>query len=76
MQRAEALSILRRVPLDGYDISFLVTDVHVLRYGRAGLVDFLCFFVEEVDAEIKALKLAVNARGRAVATELLRSLAF
>jgi actin related protein 2/3 complex subunit 4 len=33
-------------------------------------------FIEDVDAEINQMKLAVSSRGRAVATEFLRSLAF
>ncbi len=33
-------------------------------------------FIEELDSEISSLKLAVNSRGRAVAAEFLRALAF
>ena len=76
MQRADSLEILRRVPLDGYDISFLITDTHLVQQGRQRLIDFIATFIEEVDAEVSSLKLAVNARGRAVATEFLRALAF
>ncbi|GIL77895.1 hypothetical protein Vretifemale_7358, partial [Volvox reticuliferus] len=76
MQRAETLDVLRRVPVEGYDISFLITDQHLLAYGRQRLLDFVVAFIEEMDAEISSMKLAVNSRGRAVATEFLRSLAF
>ncbi|KAG2438488.1 hypothetical protein HXX76_005040 [Chlamydomonas incerta] len=75
-QRAELLDVLRRVPLPGYDVSFLITDAHLLQYGRQRLLDFLVSFIEEMDSEISSMKLAVNSRGRAVATEFLRSLAF
>ncbi|PNW81800.1 hypothetical protein CHLRE_06g260800v5 [Chlamydomonas reinhardtii] len=75
-QRAELLDVLRRVPLPGYDVSFLITDSHLLQYGRQRLLDFVVSFIEEMDSEISTMKLAVNSRGRAVATEFLRSLAF
>ncbi|KXZ52128.1 ARPC4 protein [Gonium pectorale] len=76
MQRAEMIDVLRRVPLEGYDVSFLITDQHLLTYGRQRLLDFVVSFIEELDAEISSMKLAVNSRGRAVATEFLRCLAF
>lgn len=41
MQRAELLDILRRAPLEGYDVSFLITDTHLLKYGRQRLLDFM-----------------------------------
>ncbi|KAJ9516534.1 actin-related protein ArpC4 [Haematococcus lacustris] len=77
MQRADALRIIRRVPVPGYDVSFLITAQHLAGPGaRQQLVDWLVEFVMECDAEINGLKLDINARGRAVATSLLRSLAF
>ena len=33
MQRAESLTLLRRTPLEGYDVSFLVTDQHLMEVG-------------------------------------------
>ncbi|GMH41262.1 hypothetical protein BSKO_09172 [Bryopsis sp. KO-2023] len=74
MQRAESFQVLRRVPVDGFDISFLITDAHCLVMRRTKLVDFICQFVEDLDAEINRMKLAVNTRGRAVATSFLRGL--
>ncbi|KAG2492668.1 hypothetical protein HYH03_009083 [Edaphochlamys debaryana] len=76
MQRAEVLEVLRRVPVEGYDVSFLITDQHLLKYGRQRLLDFVVAFIEELDQEISSMKLAVNSRGRAVATEFLRAMAF
>ncbi|GFH18882.1 actin-related protein 2/3 complex subunit 4 [Haematococcus lacustris] len=77
VQRADALRIIRRVPMPGYDVSFLITAQHLAGPGaRQQLVDWLVGFVMECDAEINGLKLDINARGRAVATSLLRSLAF
>jgi actin related protein 2/3 complex subunit 4 len=37
------------------------------------LVDFIIQFMEDVDAEIAAMKLAVNARARIVSQEYLKT---
>jgi actin related protein 2/3 complex, subunit 4 len=73
-RRAEQLPILRRVPVDGFDISFLITDEHCLKLDVEQLVNFLCDFVEEVDRERSQLKLAVNSRSRAVGAEMFHLL--
>lgn len=39
---AEQLDIVRRVPVPGYDLSFLVTSAHLERYSRDRMVDFIC----------------------------------
>ncbi len=71
-QRAEEFKVLRRVPVAGYDISFLITHVHVEEMYKHKLVDFIIAFMEEIDKEVSELKLAVNTRGRVVATDFLR----
>ena len=74
MQRAEALEILRRVPIQDYDVSFLVTNFHCQQYNKQKLIEFICHFVEDINAEIHEMKLLVNTRGRAVAAEYLKTL--
>ena len=74
-QRADAFKVLRRVPVEGYDISFLVTHADVEEMYKHKLVDFIVTFMEEVDREISDLKLSVNTRGRVVATDFLRGMA-
>jgi len=71
MMRAENFFILRRKPVDGYDISFLVTNFHTEAMYKHKLVDFIIQFMEDIDKEISSMKLAVNARGRIVANEFL-----
>ena len=71
-QRAEEFKVLRRVPVPGYDISFLITHVHVEEMYKHKLVDFIITFMEEIDREVSELKLSVNTRGRVVATDFLR----
>ena len=74
MQRAEALGILRRVPVEGYDVSFLITNFHCQQYVKHKLISFICHFIQDINAEIHELKLLVNTRGRAVAADYLQML--
>ncbi|KAH8166397.1 hypothetical protein CIB48_g1874 [Xylaria polymorpha] len=59
-QRAEAFFILRRKPIKGYDISFLITNFHTEEMLKHKLVDFIIQFMEEVDKEISEMKLFVR----------------
>ena len=72
MMRAENFFVLRRKPVEGYDISFLITNVHTEQMLKHKLVDFVIHFMEEIDKEISEMKLAVNARARIVAEEFLK----
>jgi len=71
-QRAEDFVILRRSPIEGYDLSFLITNFHTEEMKRTALVDFIIQFMEDVNKEISELKLAVNARARVVAGTFLK----
>ncbi|KAI8898893.1 hypothetical protein BC833DRAFT_538650 [Globomyces pollinis-pini] len=71
MMRAENFVILRRKPVPGYDISFLVTNFHTEQMYKHKLVDFIVVFMEEVDKEISEMKLSLNARARIVAETYL-----
>ncbi|QPG76958.1 Arp complex subunit [Brettanomyces nanus] len=70
-KRAETFFILRRVPIEGYDISFLITNVHNEDMLKNKLVDFIIEFMEDVDKEISEMKLFLNARARFVAETYL-----
>ena len=72
MMRAESFIILRRKPVEGYDISFLITNFHTEQMFKHKLVDFVIHFMEEIDKEISEMKLSVNARARIVAEEFLK----
>ena len=75
MQRAEQFVIMRRKPIKGYDISFLITHTHLENMWKHKLVDFIIEFMEDVDKEISAMKIAINARARLVASEFMKQLA-
>ncbi len=57
------------VGLQGYDISFLITNFHTEEMLKHKLVDFIIQFMEEVDKEISEMKLFV--RSATEATQLL-----
>jgi len=71
-QRADNFVILRRKPVKGYDISFLISNFNTETMYKHKLVDFIIQFMEEVDKEINEIRLAVNARARITAQEFLK----
>ncbi len=72
MRRAENFVILRRKKIEGYDISFLITNFHTEEMYRHKLIDFVITFMEEIDKEISEMKLCVNSRARICAEEFLK----
>ncbi|OXU20181.1 hypothetical protein TSAR_001750 [Trichomalopsis sarcophagae] len=72
MMRAENFMILRRKPIPGYDISFLITNIHTEQMYKHKIVDFVIHFMEEIDREISEMKLSMNARARTCAEEFLK----
>lgn len=69
--RAEEFHILRRKPVEGYDVSFLITNFHLETLKKDELVAFVIHFMKEIDAEVSLMKLNVNARARVVAVSFL-----
>merc|ERR1712014_146085 len=59
-QRAEHFVILRKRPVEGYDISFLITNTHLEELMKEKIIDFIIEFMEEIDKDIKDFKIAVN----------------
>merc|ERR1711874_46006 len=64
--------MMRRKKIEGYDISFLITNFHTEEMLRHKLVDFVVHFMKEIDKEISEMKLAVNSRARMSAEEFLK----
>ncbi|KAI6225080.1 DUF2012 domain-containing protein [Aphelenchoides fujianensis] len=68
-QRADNFVVLRRKPVPGYDISFLITYAHLESMYKHKVIDFLIHFMQEIDKEINEMKLALNARARTSAED-------
>ena len=71
MRRAESFFVLRRKAIDGYDISFLITNIHTETLIKRKLIDFIITFMADVDKEISEMKLSINARARICADRYL-----
>ncbi|KAL9647694.1 hypothetical protein ABK040_015183 [Willaertia magna] len=71
MQRAEQFIVLRRKPVEGYDISFLVTNFHAEDMFKHKLIDFIIGFIQDIDKDIKDMKMQCSARERASAKKFL-----
>ena len=65
--------VLRRKPVPGYDISFLLTNFHCETMYKHKLVAFIIQFMNDVDADVKDLKTKINARARVAATKYLQA---
>ena len=74
MQRSEQFIIMRRKPVEGYSISFLITHTHLEKMWKQKLVEFIIQFMEDINKEISAMRIALNARARIVAQEFFRGL--
>lgn len=71
-RRAENFIVLRRKPVDGFDISFLITNFHTEQMFKDKLVDFIISFMEEIDKEISEQKISLNARARVASEEFMK----
>lgn len=58
--RADKFKIFRKVPVDGYDFTFLITDDHLEKYKKEELVNFVLQFIQGIEKEIMDLKLDIN----------------
>lgn len=65
--------LLRKVPIEGYSVTFLITNKHLAIYGREGIEDSILGFCAKIDKECSDIKLQVNAQARYVTTEFLKA---
>ena len=69
----QVYGILRRVPVPGYDLSFVITARHCWEFSRESLIGFICSFIQQ-SPSANQLKMSVSSRGRAIATDYMRNL--
>jgi len=72
MQRAEQFIVMRRRPIEGYYVSFLITSAQLEKMWKQKLIDFIVQFMDDIDKEISSMKISLNARGRLVASEFMK----
>jgi actin related protein 2/3 complex subunit 4 len=75
MQRADHFVILRRKPIAGYDISFLIINSHLESMYKHKIIDFIIQFMQDANSDVSLMKLAVNSRARAVAKNFITEVA-
>ena len=73
-QRADSFRVLRKKPIPGYDLSFLVTNVHTEEMVLAKLIEFIVSFLKDIDKELSDMKITLSKRARACAEEYLKVL--
>ena len=71
--RADQFRIVRRLPVQGYCLSFLVTVEHLQLFDKAQLITFICECINELSSAQDMKRLALS-RGRAAGSLLWRSL--
>lgn len=74
-QRAGTFHILRREPLSGYDVSFLVTNEEAETMHKHKVIDFIVEFVASVEEDITTMKSMINARARRASVEWFQAVA-
>jgi actin related protein 2/3 complex subunit 4 len=62
VQRADSFRILRRKPVSGYDISFLVTNIHFEQMALSKLIEFIVAILQDVDKALSDMKVTLKAR--------------
>ncbi|KAG7365318.1 ARP2/3 complex subunit (ARPC4) domain containing protein [Nitzschia inconspicua] len=72
-QQAEDYQILRRKPLDGYSMSFLILSKHLQEYSKEDIEDWIVNFCAVMDKECSDIKLRVNAEARYGTTEFFKA---
>jgi actin related protein 2/3 complex subunit 4 len=74
MNRADKYNILRKIPKEGYDISFLITNYHLEVYNKEDIIDFIVEFIQDLVKEVTDMKMTVNSQSRYVTTYLMEQL--
>ena len=67
-KRAETLFIIRKVPVEGYDLSLLITNFHLEKFDKKMLIDWILDFVDSIAKETNEIKLNLNTQARIAST--------
>ena len=72
-QAEDHYQILRKKPLDGYSVSFLITNKNIQIHGQQQLQQTIINFCSQMDKECSDIKIQVNAQARYITTEFLKA---
>jgi hypothetical protein len=72
-QAEDHYQILRKKPLEGYSVSFLITNKHISIHGQQKLQQTIVNFCSQMDKECSDIKIQVNAQARYITTEFLKA---
>ncbi len=74
-KRAETLFIIRKLPVDGYDLSLLITNFHLEKFDKRLLIDWVLDFVDSIAKETNDIKLSLNTQARIAAEHFVKRMA-
>jgi len=72
-QAEDHYRLLRRKPLEGYSVTFLITNKHLAVHGRCEIEQTILDFCSRIDKECSDIKLQVNAQARYITTEFCKA---
>ena len=61
--RASEFEIMRRKPIQNYDISFLITTKHIAEFDKYALIYFILDFIDSIDIDMIKRRQWLNRRG-------------
>ena len=66
--RAERFKIIRKkTAIEGYDVSFLITDKHLEDLKKEEVINFILEFILGIEKEVNDLRMMINTKSRAAA---------
>eukprot|EP00792_Barthelona_sp_PAP020_P005287 TRINITY_DN2584_c0_g1_i1.p1 TRINITY_DN2584_c0_g1~~TRINITY_DN2584_c0_g1_i1.p1 ORF type:complete len:168 (+),score=48.60 TRINITY_DN2584_c0_g1_i1:47-550(+) len=74
MARAETLFVLRKKPIEGFDVSFLITNNHIETYMAHKMADFVVEMIEDIPKQISQIQSNVTERFKASTEYFLKNL--
>ena len=70
---AEKYHVLRRKPVNGFTISFLILNTHRERFGKEEILHMILSFLQAFDRECSQVKISINARARSIASDFFKA---
>ncbi|KRX02762.1 hypothetical protein PPERSA_02252 [Pseudocohnilembus persalinus] len=72
--RADQFEILRRIPLKGYDVTFLISSSHLEKYDKAQLISYITDFIQDIEKYMTEIKLNIVFQTRKAAKQFVQQM--